>query len=283
MSKTTLGRAPFFAKMLDPGLGLQPAHKDSKGNYFIDRSPKPFEVILKFLRTGKVYSCEGVSEEELRDEADFYGIEMFEDHIEEPSDEEEEEACKEVILIGHDSGPNPKMELYKFRIDISGDYKLYKGVYAVEYGYGLGLSDEWAEISHHCLQLYNSMGQQQEPRICNNMPDGSILAAFFLHEKLLPGRRTVLFYTFKDEDSDLVDMLPLETRIRYEKEILQDWELKWNGATHVNHPRSAPMPVEQDSPLKLYKYRLERVSDWEPDGTDTDYTLYYIMGRVEPE
>ena len=66
------------------------------------------KVILKFLRTGKVYSCEGVSEEELRDEADFYGIEMFDDE-EEPSEDKEEEACKEVILLGHDSGPNPKM------------------------------------------------------------------------------------------------------------------------------------------------------------------------------
>merc|ERR1712117_186413 len=115
-SKSTLGQVPYFARMLDPNLGLQPAHKDSKGNYFIDRSPKPFEVLLKFLRTGKVYICEGVSEEELRDEADFYGI--FEMFIE----DKEKEACKEVILLGHDSGPsvgpNPKMNMFKFRIDI---------------------------------------------------------------------------------------------------------------------------------------------------------------------
>merc|ERR1712117_474707 len=118
-SKSTLGQVPYFAKMFEPDLGLKPAHKDSKGNYFIDRSPKPFEVLLKFLRTGKVYICEGVSEEELRDEADFYGIAMFDD-----DDDEENKACKEVILLGHDSGPNPKIKMYKFKVDITGIYKL---------------------------------------------------------------------------------------------------------------------------------------------------------------
>ena len=77
-------------------------------------------------------------------------------------------------------------------------------------------------------------------------------------------------------------MLPLETRMRYEKEILQDWEQKWKGATHVNHC-SASEPVEGDFPLTLCKYRLERVSEWEPDETSTEYTLFHIMGRVEPE
>ena len=43
-AKSTLRKAPFFARMFDPNLGLEPAYKDSKGNYFIDRSPKPFEV-----------------------------------------------------------------------------------------------------------------------------------------------------------------------------------------------------------------------------------------------
>merc|ERR1712117_416696 len=171
-AKSTLRRAPFFAKMLNPDLGLQPAYKDSKGNFFIDRSPKPFEVLLKFLRTGKVYICEGVSEEELRDEADFYGFEMF-------IEDKEKEACKEVILLGHDSGPsvgpNPKMNMFKFRIDISGDYKL-----DIEGEFYYGLADEWASISSHRLQIYNSMGQQQ--------PNGFDRPqyAFPLHEKLLP-------------------------------------------------------------------------------------------------
>ena len=98
----------------------------------------------------------------------------------------------------------------------------------------------------------------------------------------MPGRRTVLFYTSKEELSDPVEMLPLETRMRYEKEILQDWEQKWKGARHVNHC-SAPEPVEEDCPLTLCKYRLERVSELEPDGTGTDYTRLHIMGLVETE
>ena len=52
-SKSTLGQVPYFARMLDPNLGLQPAHKDSKGNYFIDRSPKPFEVHTFSVHSGQ--------------------------------------------------------------------------------------------------------------------------------------------------------------------------------------------------------------------------------------
>ena len=41
---TTLRAAPYFAAMFDPDSGRPPAQKDEKGNYFIDRNPKAFEV-----------------------------------------------------------------------------------------------------------------------------------------------------------------------------------------------------------------------------------------------
>ena len=70
-------------------------------------------------------------------------------------------------------------KMYKFKVDITGDFKL-----DIKAEYVYGLSDEWAEISHHRLQVYNSMGQQ-EPHGYDHMPKfihgGSMPAAFILH------------------------------------------------------------------------------------------------------
>ena len=37
----------MLAAMFDPKSKRPPAMKDDKGNFFIDRDPKPFEVILR--------------------------------------------------------------------------------------------------------------------------------------------------------------------------------------------------------------------------------------------
>jgi hypothetical protein len=50
----------------------------STGAIFIDRPSKPFETILTFLQTGKLYLGESTSEQALLyDEADFYGISLW--------------------------------------------------------------------------------------------------------------------------------------------------------------------------------------------------------------
>ena len=53
---------------------LPPAKKDSNGCYFIDRSPRPFEVILDFLRTGHLNNLNGCTLRQLEVEADFFGL-----------------------------------------------------------------------------------------------------------------------------------------------------------------------------------------------------------------
>ena len=74
---TTLGKYPdtsMLAVMFDPDSGRPPAIQDSNGAYFIDRDPKAFEVVLRYLRNGKLYKGYGLSNEELLDEAKFYGL-----------------------------------------------------------------------------------------------------------------------------------------------------------------------------------------------------------------
>lgn len=74
--RSTLTRVDdsFFSNLLS---GRYPLQLDSKGRIFIDRPPKPFEVILDFLRTGKWYLPESPQLRKMViDEADFYGIDI---------------------------------------------------------------------------------------------------------------------------------------------------------------------------------------------------------------
>jgi hypothetical protein len=55
-------------------VGMPPAMRDGTGAYFIDRDPETFAVILNYLRTGKVHLTQGVSRNQLKDEALYYGL-----------------------------------------------------------------------------------------------------------------------------------------------------------------------------------------------------------------
>ena len=78
-SSTTLrksGANSVLTKLLEKeadGSFLWP--KDTAGSYFIDRDPAPFEKILSFLRTGKLYLDEHMSLDYLLSEAEFYAVE----------------------------------------------------------------------------------------------------------------------------------------------------------------------------------------------------------------
>ena len=74
----TLTKYPnsLLAAMFEPGSERPPARKDKEGNYFIDGEPKPFEMILRFLRRGKLTEdIDGCTLEQLELEADYYGLE----------------------------------------------------------------------------------------------------------------------------------------------------------------------------------------------------------------
>ena len=54
---------------------LPPAKKDSQGNYFIDRDPEAFRVILSFLRTANLSKeITGCTLEQLEVEADYFRL-----------------------------------------------------------------------------------------------------------------------------------------------------------------------------------------------------------------
>ncbi len=75
-SKTTLLMYPnsFFSAMLSSGKW----NPDEDGEYFIDRNPKYFDILLDFMRNGgldsnsEVYDMNKKEKESLRREAEFY-------------------------------------------------------------------------------------------------------------------------------------------------------------------------------------------------------------------
>ena len=73
----------MLAKMFDnDNMGrAAPASKDENGSYFIDRSPKYFESILNFLRTGEVEASQCLDLRFLMNEAEYYGIEGMAEKI----------------------------------------------------------------------------------------------------------------------------------------------------------------------------------------------------------
>ena len=76
-SVATLTKYPasMLAAMFNPESERPPARKDGQGNFFIDRDPKPFEVILSFLRRAKLRDdMGGCTLEHLEGEADYFGL-----------------------------------------------------------------------------------------------------------------------------------------------------------------------------------------------------------------
>ncbi|KAH7676057.1 potassium channel tetramerization domain containing 5-like protein, partial [Aphelenchoides avenae] len=74
-TRKTLCRDPeSFLARLDGDDSALPRRKDKKGAYVIDREPENFAVILHYLRTGFLKVPDGVTREELVEEAEFYNL-----------------------------------------------------------------------------------------------------------------------------------------------------------------------------------------------------------------
>ena len=97
-SVATLTQYPdsMLAAMFNPESERSPAKKDGQGNYFIDRDPKPFEVILSFLRRDKLSGdMGGCTLEQLEWEADYFRLEELLKIIGERKKAEEERKADE--------------------------------------------------------------------------------------------------------------------------------------------------------------------------------------------
>ena len=64
----SIGGKTYFSSLLEHG----PTHE----TIFIDRDPEPFRPILSYLRTGKLIIPPGVSEEAVRNEAEYYCVQI---------------------------------------------------------------------------------------------------------------------------------------------------------------------------------------------------------------
>ncbi|KAE9462585.1 hypothetical protein C3L33_05496, partial [Rhododendron williamsianum] len=67
------GRNSFFGALFDENWNLQPDSSNSN-EYFINRDPDCFGVLLNLLRTGKLYIPSNIPEKLIYDEALFYGL-----------------------------------------------------------------------------------------------------------------------------------------------------------------------------------------------------------------
>ena len=71
---TTLTTDPesMLARMISTEV---PQARDSKGNLFLDRNPKTFEIILEYLRTGSLNdNGAGCTLQQLETEAEYFGL-----------------------------------------------------------------------------------------------------------------------------------------------------------------------------------------------------------------
>ena len=78
---------------------LVPGTKDENGAFMIDRSPKYFEPILNYLRTGELNIDPNVNKENVIAEAKYFGIQSLVDKFEENEKENEKDFIGNTIIL----------------------------------------------------------------------------------------------------------------------------------------------------------------------------------------
>ncbi|KAH7696143.1 hypothetical protein AAVH_36788 [Aphelenchoides avenae] len=71
--KQTLSSSPFFARLFETD-GRMPDFSAESSTHFVDRDPDCFSTVLNYLRNGTLFADRNCNLEELRLEADFYGL-----------------------------------------------------------------------------------------------------------------------------------------------------------------------------------------------------------------
>ena len=88
----------MLAVMFNPESERPPAEKDDNGNFFMDRNPRAFVYILEFLRNARLpKDIAGCSIEQVKWEADYFGLQDILDIIGNRKDKEEREKVEKEL------------------------------------------------------------------------------------------------------------------------------------------------------------------------------------------
>ncbi|KAH7713858.1 BTB/POZ domain-containing protein KCTD17 [Aphelenchoides avenae] len=101
--KETLSSSPFFARILEADT-RKPDAKAGSATRFIDRDPDCFSVVLKFLRNGTLLPDRNCNLDELRFEADFYGLDSLVKIIDETKARNELRSATKCVVVSRNNG-----------------------------------------------------------------------------------------------------------------------------------------------------------------------------------
>lgn len=103
-TRTTLAKDPnsFLYRLVKDNSELN-SHQDESGAYLIDRDPTYFSPILNYLRHGKLVINQGIAEEGVLEEAEFYNvselIKMIKDRISQRDRQSNKDNKKHVYRV----------------------------------------------------------------------------------------------------------------------------------------------------------------------------------------
>ena len=227
VSKTTLTMDPegMLAKMCNTEL---PHELDSCGNIFICRNPKAFEVIVEFLRTGKLFHQEiGVSLAQLEVEADFFGLVGLLEMIRQLKSPEDDGTRKLIIVItskGSLSGP-----ILRLKTD---------GLQSTRYLF-FGLSNfKNAMRATFPATIDREYGRDLRT---SDYTDKTIVTLDGRMSRHIKEKKYVWFCVRNSEEENIlpstVDLMDMESK------ILSDWDHYWKSAEDCEKTKKIRMQV----------------------------------------
>ena len=224
VSKTTLTMDPesMLAKMCDTELSHE---RDSRGNIFLCRNPKAFEVIVEFLRTGRLFYKEiGVSLEQMEVEADFFGLagllEMIQ-QVKSPDDDGSRELIFVLTSKGSVSGP-----IFRLKTDglLSSSY-MFTGLSNFKNAMRATFPAR-TDLDFKLNGRLRAYGESYGARGWAFGRDKAIVV--FGGRMSIKEKRSVWFCVRDTEEENIlpptVDLLDMESK------ILSDWDHYWNSA-----------------------------------------------------
>ena len=222
-----------MAKMCTTDLSHE---RDSSGNVFICRNPKAFEVIVEFLRTGKLFHEEiGVSLAQLEVEADFFGlvglIEMIKQN-KSPKDDGTRELIFVLTSQGSLSGPILRLNLKPDGLKWS---QMFIGLREIKNAMRATFPAVFDRSSTTNLLVRRA---SSEP---NDWQDKTIVTFGGDMSRRIKVKKSVWFCV---RDSEYENVLPPSIDLmNMESKILSNWDHYWKSAEDCRKTKSIRMEV----------------------------------------